>query len=273
MKLFAFDLDYTFLDDDKCISRENIEALEEAQSRGIHAVVSTGRFFTGIPEELRKRCRYFITINGSKVFDSKTGHIIYESTIPTQKALDVYAYADEIDCVYDAYIGDTGYMTQSMREKLEDYVPDKKYAVTMLKQRAGVDNLKDFIRDNRLCPQKIQYFFKDLSLRETQLAALPVRFPDLKFSMALGSNIEINSYGADKGIALEALCSYLGIDISESVAFGDGLNDIAMLKAAGISYCMSNGDDRVKALADRITEYDCNNSGVGRELQKLFKNE
>ena len=45
----------------------------------------------------------------------------------------------------------------------------------------------------------------------------------------------------------------LGIDISETMAFGDGGNDISMLKAAGTSVAMGNALDKVKANASYVT--------------------
>ena len=57
--------------------------------------------------------------------------------------------------------------------------------------------------------------------------------------------------GKDKGI--EALIAYLGIDRSETIAFGDGENDMSMLEYAGIGVAMGNSSDKVKACADYVT--------------------
>ena len=48
IKLIAFDLDGTFLDDKKNCIKENMEAISAAAERGVHIVPSTGRMFTGI---------------------------------------------------------------------------------------------------------------------------------------------------------------------------------------------------------------------------------
>ena len=57
--------------------------------------------------------------------------------------------------------------------------------------------------------------------------------------------------GKDRGI--EALCRHLGIRREETIAFGDGENDISMLEYAGIGVAMGNSSDRVKASADHVT--------------------
>jgi Cof subfamily protein (haloacid dehalogenase superfamily) len=64
--------------------------------------------------------------------------------------------------------------------------------------------------------------------------------------------VEVTPYGIDKGTTLIAQCRRWGIDPSQSIAFGDGINDITMLQAAGIGVAMGNAHDEVKAAADKI---------------------
>lgn len=58
---------------------------------------------------------------------------------------------------------------------------------------------------------------------------------------------------ADKARGIRAMADYLGFDISETMAFGDGGNDRPMLCAAGIGVAMGNAVDEVKAHADYVT--------------------
>ncbi|MGB7595064.1 MAG: HAD-IIB family hydrolase [Erysipelotrichaceae bacterium] len=64
--------------------------------------------------------------------------------------------------------------------------------------------------------------------------------------------VEVTPQGINKGTALIAQCQRWGIPPSASIAFGDGINDITMLQAAGIGIAMGNAHDDVKAAADRI---------------------
>lgn len=66
---------------------------------------------------------------------------------------------------------------------------------------------------------------------------------------------DITRSGADKGNALRMLAAHEGLDISECIAFGDGGNDISILRAAGIGVAMGNAADGVKASADYVTTY------------------
>lgn len=70
--------------------------------------------------------------------------------------------------------------------------------------------------------------------------------------------------GKDRGI--EAFCRYLGIERSETIAFGDGENDISMLEYAGIGVAMGNASDKVKAHADYVAET-VDAHGVARAIE------
>ena len=54
-----------------------------------------------------------------------------------------------------------------------------------------------------------------------------------------------------KGISL--MCERLGIDVADTIAVGDSINDVDMLKHAGIGICMGNGSEPAKECADYIT--------------------
>ncbi len=67
-------------------------------------------------------------------------------------------------------------------------------------------------------------------------------------------NGEIIRRDYDKGRAVNMVCEHLGIPIEDSVAYGDSMNDLEMMEAAGYSVCMSNGSEALKNKADEICE-------------------
>lgn len=64
---------------------------------------------------------------------------------------------------------------------------------------------------------------------------------------------DITSRKADKGKGLEKMAAYLNLDVSRTMAFGDGGNDISILRCAGIGVAMGNAVDAVKEYADYAT--------------------
>lgn len=57
---------------------------------------------------------------------------------------------------------------------------------------------------------------------------------------------------ANKGIALQALADATGTHISDTLVFGDFLNDLELLETAGTSYAMDNAHPRIKDIADAV---------------------
>ena len=80
---------------------------------------------------------------------------------------------------------------------------------------------------------------------------------------------EVNAKGADKGSALLWLADHLGISREGTMAFGDGENDIPMIKDAGIGVAMENALDAVKEAADTIT-LNNDEDGVAAAIRKFI---
>ena len=274
-KLIAFDLDGTLLDDEKRIPPENVRALEAAAARGWVPVPATGRIVRGIPEPVKALpgVRYFIVSNGAGVYDAAEDRLLYRGDVPLELALRCYEYMDTLPVIYDCYQNESGWMTRSMYENCAPYFPTEPHMLEIVKRlRVPVDDLKETLRQRGEPLQKLQMFFKpeDLDERERQLRRIPELFPELVATTSVSNNIEINSVNAGKDKALLALAEHLGIRREDTVAFGDGTNDLAMLRAAGLGVAMANADPKVKAAADEITGSN-NDAGVARVVWRLLE--
>ena len=73
-----------------------------------------------------------------------------------------------------------------------------------------------------------------------------------------------------KAHGMEAICRHFGIRQEETLAFGDGANDIEMLEWAGIGVAMGNADDIVKKHADQITT-DVDNEGIENAINQILQ--
>jgi hydroxymethylpyrimidine pyrophosphatase-like HAD family hydrolase len=69
-----------------------------------------------------------------------------------------------------------------------------------------------------------------------------------------GYAIHLQAQGIDKGTALEALASEMGLLPSDFLAIGDSVNDIQMLRTAGIGVTVANAHPDVKAVAEFVAE-------------------
>ena len=72
---------------------------------------------------------------------------------------------------------------------------------------------------------------------------------------------------SDKGEALKIICELNNIDVKESIAIGDGENDIPMFKVSGLSIAMGNAMENVKKVSDFITDSN-EQDGVAKAIDK-----
>ena len=117
--------------------------------------------------------------------------------------------------------------------------------------------------------QKVQVYPGSPEKRRALLQALPEAFPALLPTSSIAENIEINAAAANKGQALLALAAHLGLRPEQTMAFGDGLNDVTMLRDAGIGVAMGNASDELKALAD-CTTASCDEDGVAQTIEQFL---
>ena len=76
---------------------------------------------------------------------------------------------------------------------------------------------------------------------------------------------DVTVVGADKGDAVRGVAAALGVAIEDTFAFGDGINDLSMIQAAGHGVAMGNAVDEVKAAAEYVTT-DIDEDGVANGL-------
>ena len=81
--------------------------------------------------------------------------------------------------------------------------------------------------------------------------------------------LEIVPFGVNKAEALQHVTAILGLELSQVAAIGDGLNDIEMLREAGLGIAMGNAPEAVKSVADWVTGTN-NEAGVAQAVRKLF---
>jgi Cof subfamily protein (haloacid dehalogenase superfamily) len=85
--------------------------------------------------------------------------------------------------------------------------------------------------------------------------------------------LEILPPNTDKGTALASIARKLNVHREEVMAFGDSMNDEAMIRWAGVGVAMKNGDERIKAIARLVTDRTNNDDGVAHFINEyVLKN-
>ncbi|MCM3566929.1 Cof-type HAD-IIB family hydrolase [Neobacillus mesonae] len=237
IKLIALDMDGTLLTNDHQITEATQKAIKEAQQKGVKIVLSTGRSF--------KNCHnhadalgldsYLVTVNGSEIWDENRE--IVKRTVMNPEWIEwMYGLAKQYHTLFWAI--DT---ERTWRNEM----PEDLYSVEWLK--FGFDIHDDEVR---------QVIFKELQAKG-----------EFELSNSFPSNIEVNRRGISKASGLEIVCRRLGIEMKNVMAAGDSLNDLEMIKEAGIGVAMGNAQDTLKQNADWITTTN-EEDGVAKAIRK-----
>lgn len=269
-RIIALDLDGTLLSSDKELSAVNLAALQRAAAAGIEIVPTTGRFYGGMPQVIRDLpfIRYVITVNGAEVADLRTGEVLYRAELPWRQAVDIMRFLDGYPVIYDCYQGNEAFMTAAQKERIDEMTSSPHYRKMLWELRQPVPELKEVLTERKTDVQKVQFFTRRTEVRQQLMEELPLRFSRLCVSSSLSDNVEINQLHANKGEALRALTRHIGLKREQTLAFGDGLNDLSMLRQAGIGVAMSNACAEAKALAQWIAP-SCDEDGVAHGINRF----
>lgn len=271
IRLIATDLDGTLLDGEKRVPEKNMSALAACADRGIEIVPATGRTVQGIPDELKllPGVRYVITTNGAVVADLKENKIIDACRMSAETAIRILRLAEESadDIMYDVYIEGNGFSMERFMENVHKYVESEGLVALVRKTRQIVPDTIQYVKEQNRDIDKINLFFVDMDAKARMRETLK-QVDGILVTSSIPNNLEINASGADKGGALLRLAKYLGMEPAETMAFGDGENDLSMMEKAGVGIAMENGEKSVRAAADYVTLTN-EEAGVAAAIEKF----
>lgn len=271
IKLIALDMDGTTLLDDKTISPKNMQVLRDAQARGILVVPATGRPRKIIPDSIFEvgGIQYSITSNGACVYDHEQEQVLYSNLMTPEEALNLMDFLSQYDLFVEAYSDGQSY-TERQKLRLLSEIEDfpQIYMDFILATQNFVDDLPAFLKQNDKKIEKVNLPYIEPKLCTEVLTKLR-EMKEYTLTSSFFNNIEINRAGASKGDALSHLCKRLGIRPQEVMAFGDGDNDVEMLKFAGCGVAMGNAIERLKNCADFITLSN-HEDGVAYAIERLI---
>lgn len=269
IKMIAFDLDGTLLTTDKRLTERTRKALEQAVEKGIHIIPATGRPMSGIPKEIIDfpGIRYIVSSNGARVLDMKNRDVLYEETLPVEKAGEILDIFEKYDTLREIYYDGIGYADRGRLEQIEKYQKDPAMQRYIITTRRPVESTRvKFETENRGL-DKIQALFVSQEDKLEAWESIESQVGDVEVTGALSNNIEVNAKGIHKGSALQFLGELLGISMDEVITFGDGSNDIKMLEMAGTGVAMANSVQKVLDIAD-ITAMSNDEDGVARIIEQ-----
>jgi Cof subfamily protein (haloacid dehalogenase superfamily) len=251
-KIVFFDIDGTLLDEDKNLPQSTIKALEQLKKNGVFVAIATGRapfMFENIRKELD--IDSYVCFNGQLVvFENE---VIYENPLNEEELHRLYLHSKE-----------NGhpllFMNESTMKSSVSHHPFIEESMRSLKfPHPELDD--KFYLNNRIFQSLI--FCED---REVHLYVSD--FSEFQFVRWHPYSADVLPAGGSKAEGIKKMIERIGFDIKDVYAFGDGLNDVEMLRAVGTGVAMGNAVDEAKAQANFVTR-DVSMEGIWFGLKEL----
>ena len=267
-RMIGMDLDGTLLKSDKELTQYTKDVLKRAIEQGIIVMPATGRPITGVPKELLEfpGIRYAVTANGGRVIDLEKNEAIVEELLPHDIAEVMMDVFEHYDTFREIYFDGVGYASREALEHIGKYLSVPAMANYIMSTRVAVDDVRVKFDETKLPVDKIQALFTSVEDRDAARKEIE-DVPEIEITGALPMDLEINAAGVNKGKAMIELGKLLGIPREEIMAFGDGNNDLKMLKEVGTGVAMENAIPSVKETADYVALSN-DEEGVAKFIEK-----
>lgn len=255
-KLIALDIDGTILDKGGKLRESVKNALKKAMDAGIHVTLATGRRLRAalpLARELGIRLPLVLN-NGALVVDPVSGETLFYRTIPVTTARMLIRFADKHGCgpvLYrHVHEGPDVYYSRVDGDYAQFLarIPDQAVRVPDLVEACDFEPVKIVLAAER---EAIRNLAEDVRLNLKRRYRVIMEDDDSVF--AGKTLLEFFHHSCSKGSAVRRVARMVGVPRSAVVAIGDNLNDLEMIRYAGLGVAMGNGPDAVKSAARAVT--------------------
>ena len=260
VRAVAMDLDRTILPETLELRPRLIDAVRAVAAAGVVPIVATGRMLrSSLPFALELGVTApLICYQGALIADPQTGQWLRHEPMPVPLAREVIEACRKRDQHCNVYVDDELYVDELNVYALE-------YARHAKLEAHAVGDLERWLTE----PTTKIVVVGEPELLDTLQIELRAQFGDRLFiAKSLPFFLEVAQPGVSKGSALEWVCDRISIEPAHVVSFGDGANDIELLRDAGFGVAIEGADQILLDEADATVpgpEHD----GVARFLEAL----
>ena len=250
--IIFFDVDGTLYNHEKIIPDSAKKAIEAARNNGYEIAIATGRapfMIQSILEELD--IDTYVTFNGQYVVYK--GEVIYTDSVPKEYLAKIIEFGQQRN--HPVVFLDDKEMIASIdgHSFIEQSLNTLKYP---------------YPYSNPLFYEDNEVYQTLIFMEESEEQLYKDTFSEVKFVRWHPCSCDILPKDGSKARGIKTLLEKLNIPIENSIAFGDGLNDIEMLREVGTSVAMGNGEPQAKEVADIVTDH-VDHDGVAKAMKIL----
>jgi len=259
IKLIVFDLDDTLLNSNSSISLRTYKAIQQVVAKGIKVTLATGRMYSSAIPFARSLGLSvpLISYNGALITYYPTGEQLFHNPIKQEVAKQVMQLCRERQWHIQTYLNDVLYVREI--DKRAELYADMTGATPIpvgdqLYTLSGAPTKMLVIAE----PGEIEVIKEEF---HTQLGNI------LCIAESKPNYLEINDPAVNKGAALKFIAGRLNINSQEIMTFGNGINDIEMLRYSGWGVAVGNSPSVVKNIARLVTGSN-DEEGVAEVIEK-----
>ena len=261
-KVIVSDLDGTLLNPQGKISPLTQVTLDTLSRKGVILVFATGRHPKDALQisQILNHPVCIIGLNGALTQCHHSGEILYEHWLEPTCITEISMLIQDQDVHINAF-DNQGWKLCEVNEMAESYARFSAFPYTVIPPSA-MFNLKI----NKLLLWKEEGI---IGIEQTIRQHLGER---LEYYRTSPQQLEISPPRVSKASAVTELLAAMGISFRhEAIAFGDGMNDSAMLQQAALGVVMGNAMPELRQMLSKLPVASCNeNDGVAHYLQKIF---
>ncbi len=264
-KIVFLDIDGTLTNSDKEITLKTLSSLKRIQEEGVKLAIASGRPSKGVIPyaeilELEKYSGYILPFNGGRVINYGSKEVIYENTLSSEVLKKAYEVSKQYNVDIITYKGD--YILSETEDNPYLIIEATINKMDVIK----VDNLLEAVEE---MPVKCLLLGDGDYLEKVESEIRDKIGENANVFRSEPFFLEVVPKGIDKAASISELISKIGIKREETVAFGDGYNDVSMVKYVGLGVAMANGCDAIKEIADVVTA-DNNSDGIADVINDIF---
>ena len=236
-KVVFSDIDGTLLDDDHQLTPLNELGIKELIKNDISFVMVSGRSLPSIrliSDAYKYKCPA-ICFGGCLIYD-ENNNVLFNKGINKNIAKEMIDYLlGKYPLTYCIYVLDKWYTPNRSNPHI---IREEKIV-----KSTAIEGSFDDIKSSEI--NKVLLICKK---EECQLINddLIHKYPDYSFVMSSDTQVEIMPSGTSKGSAVKKYCEIFGIDLKETISFGDHFNDKSMLEITGDYFLMDNAPKTLK---------------------------
>jgi len=236
-KLVVSDLDGTLLGPDHRLGDYTRQVLGRVRAAGVDLILASGRHFMDVRVLSGQLGAHgcLISCNGAAVNDAQ-GRLI-QSLCIDQESVRFLLRDPLFASVHINVFLTNAWLVQRPEPSLLRYHQESGFCYRVV-DFAGLGDAQVL---------KVFYFGEHRDLVELEAAILERAGGRLGTTFSLPQTLEVMAAGVTKGAALGLVLEGLGLSPADVLCFGDGLNDLEMLRLAGKGVLMDNADPRLQA--------------------------